>query len=145
MKETIKKLFGIDKIIDARNKKKADLLAAAEKEKADLLAAEEAAKYSTMTEKERATAQGEPWVKVLEFHVNKDNIRHGFFDLDWNEYHVADLRNSGYTGATDEEVVDKWFSEVCRDVGAEQGIDMSRRGSGFVQRALREDGRTEIG
>jgi len=134
MKETIKKLFGIDKIIDARNKKKADLLAA-----------EEAAKYSTMTEKERATAQGEPWVKVLEFHVNKDNIRHGFFDLDWNEYHVADLRNSGYTGATDEEVVDKWFSEVCRDVGAEQGIDMSRRGSGFVQRALREDGRTEIG
>lgn len=134
MKETIKKLFGIDKIIDARNKKKADLLAA-----------EEAAKYSTMTEKERATAQGEPWVKVLEFHVNKDNIRHGFFDLDWNEYHVADLRNSGYTGATDEEVVDKWFSEVCRDVGTEQGIDMSRRGSGFVQRALREDGRTEIG
>jgi hypothetical protein len=134
MKETIKKLFGIDKIITAREKKKADLLAA-----------EEAAKYSTMTEKERATAQGIGWVKVIEFHVNKDNIRNGFFDLDWNEYHIIDLRNSGYTGATDEEVVDKWFSEVCRDVGFEEGIDMSRRGSGFVQRALREDGRTEIG
>jgi hypothetical protein len=58
---------------------------------------------------------------------------------------VLQLRSAGYTGSTDEEIVDTWFSELCRNVGNDEGINMDRRGSGFVNKALRDDGRTEIG
>ena len=57
---------------------------------------------------------------------------------------MLQLRTAGYTGDSDEAIVDQWFSELCRNVGAEEGIDMSRRGSGYVNRALRDDGRTEV-
>jgi hypothetical protein len=99
---------------------------------------------SAPTEKEIATANKEPWVAVLTTHVNKENIRNGFFELDWNEYFVLQLRGAGYTGETDEAIVDAWFTELCRNVGTDEGVDMSRRGSGYVNRALRDDGRTEI-
>ena len=97
------------------------------------------------TEKEIATEKKEPWVAVLTTHVNKDNIRNGFFELDWNEYFVLQLRTAGYTGDTDEAIVDAWFSELCRNVGAEEEVDMSRRGSGYINVNNLGDGRTEIG
>ena len=97
------------------------------------------------TPKEIATENKEPWVAVMNTHVNKDNIRNGFFELDWNEYFVLQLRTAGYAGSTDEEIVDAWFSELCRNLGGDAGIDMNGRGAGFVDRALRDDGRTEIG
>jgi hypothetical protein len=50
------------------------------------------------TAKEIATENKEPWVAVLDTHVNKDNIRNGFFELDWNEYFVLQLKANGYQG-----------------------------------------------
>lgn len=96
------------------------------------------------TEKELATEKKEPWVGVLETHVNKDNIRNGFFELDWNEYFIVQLRSAGYTGDTDESVVDVWFQDLCRNIGAESDIDMERRGSGFVNVNNLGNGRTEV-
>ena len=96
------------------------------------------------TPKEIATQNRKPWIQVLETHLDKDNVRNGFFELDWNEFFVLELRAAGYTGSTDEEIVDKWFSELCKNVGADQGVDMSQRGAGYVNRALRDDGKTEI-
>ena len=96
------------------------------------------------TAKEIATENKEPWVAVLDTHVNKDNIRNGFFELDWNEYFVLQLRSAGYLGETDELVVDQWFSELCRNLGNEAGVDMDRRGSGYVKKSLRDDGKTEV-
>ena len=84
-------------------------------------------------------------MEVLDTHVNKENVRNGFFELDWNEYFVLQLRSNGYQGDTDESIVDQWFQDLCRNIGAEAGVDMERRGSGFVNRALRDDGKTEIG
>jgi len=98
----------------------------------------------TLTAKEIATEKKEPWVAVLDTHVNKDNIRNGFFELDWNEYFVLQLRSAGYSGETDELVVDQWFSELCRNLGNEAGVDMDRRGSGYVKKSLRDDGKTEV-
>jgi len=82
-----------------------------------------------LSEKEIATANKEPWVSVLTTHVNKENIRNGFFELDWNEYFVLQLRSAGYAGQTDEAIVDAWFTELCRNVATEEGVDMTRRGS----------------
>ena len=99
---------------------------------------------SQKTEKELATERKEPWVSVLNTHVNPDNIRNGFFELDWNEYFVLQLRTAGYTGDSDEAVVDSWFSELCRNVGAEENIDMERRSSGYININNLGNGKTEV-
>ena len=140
MANFLKKLLGIDKIKeDAKNAREtADFFAQRYKE------TEAKLNEVLKTPKEIATENKEPWIAVLTTHVNQDNIRNGFFELDWNEYFVLQLRSNGYTGDTEEEIVDRWFSELCRNVGAEEDIDMSRRGSGYVNKALRDDGLTEI-
>lgn len=107
-------------------------------------AAKEAERLAKLSPKELATERKEPWVCVLNTHVNKDNIKNGFFELDWNDYFVLQLRSSGYEGVTDEEVVDKWFSELCRNVGDESGINMDRRGSGFINVNNLGNGKTEV-
>jgi len=99
---------------------------------------------SPKTPKDLATERKEPWISVLNTHVNPDNIRNGFFELDWNEYFVLQLRTAGYSGDTDEAIVDAWFSELCRNVGAEENIDMSRRASGYVNVNNLGNGKTEV-
>ena len=84
------------------------------------------------TTKEKATAKKEPWVSVLETHVNPENPSNGFFELDWNEYFIVLLKSHGYDGPTEESIVDVWFQNLCRNIGNEQGLDMERRGSGYI-------------
>jgi hypothetical protein len=54
------------------------------------------------------------------------------------------LKKNGYQGKTEEELVDLWFQDLCREIGNEDGIGMENRGSGYINRALREDGKVEI-
>ena len=96
------------------------------------------------TAKAIATEKKEPWVAVMDTHVNKDNIRNGFFELDWNEYFVLQLRTEGYQGDTDEAVVDLWFQDLCRNIGSEANVNMDRRGSGYINVNNLGDGRSEI-
>lgn len=131
-KKIFEKITGIDKIREqasaeaeeavklareaAESAKEAETLrkeaeAAAQKAKEE----EEIAK---LTPKDRATRKKEPWVGVLDTHVNRDNIRNGFFELDWNEYFIVQLKQEGYgvEGDPDEEIVDRWFRELCANV-----------------------------
>ena len=87
--------------------------AAEEAAKAEKLALEQE-ELAKLTPKERATRAKEPWVGVLNTHVNKDNIRNGFFELDF----VLKLKQEGYgaDGDLDEEIVDRWFRELCANV-----------------------------
>jgi len=80
--------------------------------------ASEEEEIAKLTPKERATRKKEPWVGVLQTHVNQDNIRNGFFELDWNEHFVLKLRQEGYgeEGDLEEEIVDRWFRELCANV-----------------------------
>ena len=84
----------------------------------------------------------EPIVKVLNLNVNPENPRNGFFELDWNDEFVNMLKQSGYEGETEEEIVDRWFQTLCKTIGNEQGIDVT--GSGYVQINRRDDGKTEV-
>ena len=84
----------------------------------------------------------EPIVKVLNLNVNPENPRNGFFELDWNDEFVNMLKQSGYEGASEEEIVDRWFQTLCKTIGNEQGIDVT--GSGYVQINRRDDGKTEV-
>ena len=117
----IKKLLGLDKV-EANIKVAEQMLAEAEaKQKLAeeaTVAAQQREELSKLSPKDRATRKKEPWVGVLETHVNKDNVRNGFFELDWNELFVLKLRQEGYgaDGDKDEEVVDRWFRELCANV-----------------------------
>jgi hypothetical protein len=136
MKKLMKKIFGIDEMekaiavaqakIEETERLQAEALARA----AEALAKEEEAK---LTPKERATKKGEPWVAVLDTHVNKDNIRNGFFELDWNEHFIDELKKSGYgfDGDLEEEIVDRWFRDLARNMLADEGLDPNR-GAGFI-------------
>jgi len=105
---------------------------------------EEGISASPNKTKELATSKKESWVGVLDTHVNPDNIRNGFFELDWNEYFIVQLKASGYQGKTEEEIVDRWFQDLCRNIGAEEGIDMERRGAGFINVNNIGNGKSEI-
>lgn len=127
-----KKLTGIDRlektIAEAEAKmhqaveETADHQREAEKARQDALLAVERAKeeeeLAKLGPKERANRKKEPWVGVLNTHVNQDNIRNGFFELDWNELFVLKLKQEGYgaDGDKDEEIVDRWFRELCANV-----------------------------
>lgn len=99
---------------------------------ANAIIATEAVRVANLSPKEKATEAKEPWVAVLDTHVDKNNIRNGFFELDWNEYFIVQLTNAGYQGETDEAIVDGWFGELCKNIGSDSGIDMEHRGSGFI-------------
>jgi hypothetical protein len=143
----IKRLFGIDKIEERADRmEKAAQQMARHVDEANKKVAETEAKLTEVlkTPKEIATKKKEPWVAVLDTHINAENIRNGFFELDWNEYFVLQLKSAGYNGKSDEEIVDQWFSELCRNVGAEEGVNMDRRGSGFVDVTSLGNGKAEV-
>ena len=117
----IKKLFGLDKLEESIAKAEKDLIDAnrrlEEAEKAANIAKDQE-DLAKLTPKERASRKKEPWVGVLETHVNQDNIRNGFFELDWNDLFVLKLKQEGYgeEGDLDEEIVARWFRELCANV-----------------------------
>jgi hypothetical protein len=121
MKKFVERLFGIDKIRAEAERSIVIAAEAAEAAKAATEAAEratEAEAQAKLSPKERATRKKEPWVGVLETHVNKDNVRNGFFELDWNDLFVLKLKQEGYgeDGDKDEEIIDRWFRELCANV-----------------------------
>ena len=123
-----KKITGITAREEAKQQLEAEIAAASvlAKQKLDELAEIEAnaerardeEALARLSPKDRATRRKEPWVGVLDTHVSKDNVRNGFFELDWNEYFVLQLKQDGYgaDGDKDEEIVDRWFRELCANV-----------------------------
>jgi hypothetical protein len=145
MNKWIEKLFGIDKIkaktIEAL-KQAEESIQVANKAATAAEAAQKAEEMAKLGPKERATAKGEPYVAVLDTKVNPDNVRNGFFELDWNDLFVLQLKQAGYgfDGDADEEIVDRWFRGLCKDVANEEGIDMTDRGAGYINvRKITED------
>jgi hypothetical protein len=141
MKQFIKKLFGIEKL----EKEKAEAIANLEEAKVREEEAKQAEALAKMTPKERATTRGEAWVAVLDTHVNKDNIRNGFFELDWNEQFIIELKKSGYgfDGDPEEEIVDRWFRDLARNMLGEEGMDTSR-GAGYVNVTRLPGGKAQV-
>jgi hypothetical protein len=160
IKNIIERFTGLDKVkaqavADAEEALKlAREAEAAAKEAETLRAAAEAAakkaaedeELAKLTPKERASRKGEPYIAVLETHVNKENLRNGFFELDWNDIFVLQLRQAGYgfEGDPDEEIVDRWFRTLCRDIAGEEGIDMTDRGAGYINVKKIADGKSEV-
>jgi hypothetical protein len=129
MKEFFKKLTGLDKVEAEK--------AAVESEKMELLKKKDPKEY--------ATRRKEPWVSVLDVKVNKDNVRNGFFEMDWNEYFIKDLKKAGYgeDGDIDEEIVDRWFRDIVYNMLQEEGQDTSV-GAGYINIVPIDKGKSEV-
>ena len=72
-----------------------------------------------LSDKEIATRAGEPWVDILKVDVDPEDINNGAFELDWNDKFLLNLIKQGYKDSEDdkdEEIVDRWFKTVCRNV-----------------------------
>jgi ssDNA-specific exonuclease RecJ len=141
MKNFFKRLVGLDKL----EAEKLALQEARDKAVAETVLAQQKEEQAKMTPKERATAKGEPWVSVLDTHVNKDNIKNGFFELDWNDLFIVQLKQAGYgfDGDPDEEIVDRWFRDIVRNMLAEEGMDTTR-GAGYINVVPISQGKSEV-
>lgn len=142
MKNLIKKWFGIDKLEE-------NLALLKEMETKALAATAEAQiaeKEAKMDPKARATERGEPYVAVLDTKVNPDNVRNGFFELDWNEEFIVQLKQAGYgfDGDPDEYIVDRWFRDLASNMLAEAGQDPGRSSAGFINVSKLGNGKAEV-
>ena len=148
IKNFFKKITGLQAIEDAKSQALAEAqeaMKAAAIAKAEAEQAKKEEELAKLNPKERATAQGIPYVAVLDTHVNKDNIRNGFFELDWNDEFLLQLKQAGYgyDGDPDEEIVDRWFRELCSNVLDEQGIEGQRFG-GYINVVPISKGKSEV-
>lgn len=107
----------------------------------------------SLSEKERATAAGEPYVAILKVDINPENINAGSFELDWNDKFVLNLIRAGYKRReddTEQDIVDRWFQTVCRNIALEvyeqQAADPKNRETDLRQVSRRDlgNGRSEI-
>jgi len=102
------------------------------------------------TEKELATERGEPYVNILSMEVDPENMQNGAFELDWNDKFVANLVRAGYqmdSKDTDADIVDRWFTAVCRNVVLEtyeQYEAMNPERDRVVKTRDIGDGRSEV-
>lgn len=142
IKKFIKKCFGIDKL----EQEKAEALARAAEATAREEQAKEAERIAKLSPKERATLKGEPWVAVLDTKVNSDNPRNGFFELDWNDLFITQLKKAGYgvEGDPEEEIVDRWFRDLAANMLAESGQDPTRHGAGYINVTKLAGGKAEV-
>jgi ssDNA-specific exonuclease RecJ len=142
MKEWFKKVTGIKRLEE--EKEKLNIEAALAKARAEAAKKEE--ELAKMTPKERANALGEPYIAVLDTHINKENLRNGFLELDWNDAFVLQLKQQGYgfDGDPDEEIVDRWFRTLCKDIAGEEGVDMTDRGAGYINVKKIAEGKSEV-
>lgn len=92
------------------------------KEEKPVAIKKEKKKEPELSEKEKATQAGEPYVNVLRMDVDPNDVNSGSFELDWNEIFIARLVKAGYMkdkSDTDQDIIDRWFQQTCRNIALE--------------------------
>jgi len=99
------------------------------------------------TEKELATERGEPYVNILSMEVDPNNMGQGAFELDWNDKMISNLVRAGYQmnpADTDADIIDRWFTQVCRNVVLETYEQYEAMSSRVVKSRDVGGGRSEV-
>ena len=107
------------------------------------MTAEEERRSVLAKEKEEATKNKKPWVGVLDTKVNPDDIKNGFFELDWNNEFIEQLLDAGYSGESNEQIVDAWFKTIARQVLEDGGEDPDRN-AGYIDTKKIDEDKTEV-
>ena len=105
----------------------------------------------TLSAKELATQNNEPYINILKVDLDPNDINNGSFELDWNDKFVLNLVKSGYRireDDTDAQIVDRWFQTVCRNIALEiyeqQQADPDNRDLRVIRSRDIGNGRTEV-
>ena len=126
IKKTVNKLQGKQKVV-------ADSYDTTEQKRRAILA----------QEKQEATDKGEAWVGVLDTQINPDNIKNGFFELDWNNQFIEELLDAGYVGETNEQIVDSWFRTIAMQILGDEGLETARE-MGYINVVPMEKGKSSV-
>lgn len=70
-------------------------------------------------QKEERKKSSEPWVEVVGETYDEDKKQIAV-NLDWNIAFIKMLRANGYSGNSEQEIVDKWFKSLSDEIAAEQ-------------------------
>jgi hypothetical protein len=111
-------------------------------------------KEPTLTPKQLATQNNEPYINIVSVEIDPSNVNDGSFELDWNDKFVLNLIKAGYKIREDDDerkIVDRWFQTVCRNIALEiyeqEVADPSKRNDD-IRRVIKTkdigDGRTEV-
>jgi hypothetical protein len=120
------------------------------KKKKPEVKAEPRSKKVEKTAKELANERSEPYVNIVSMEIDPENMQAGAFELDWNDKFVANLVRAGYqmdAKDTDSDIVDRWFTAVCRNVVLEtyeQYEAMNPERDRVVKTRDLGDGRSEV-
>jgi len=107
----------------------------------------EAVKEAAKSAKQIATEKGESYVNMISMEVDPNDMQNGSFELDWNDKFVADLIRHGYQMSpkdTDSDIVDRWFTAVCRNVVLETFEQYEAMNNRVVKSRDVGDGRSEV-
>jgi hypothetical protein len=107
-----------------------------------------------LTEKEKATQAGEPYVNILRMEIDPNDINSGSVELDFNDKFVLNLIRAGYKMKdtdTDNDIVDRWWTNLCRatvlETFEQEMADPEKRVSSDMRNVRTKDlgdGRTEV-
>ena len=101
------------------------------------------------TAMELATERGEPYVGIVSFDIDSQDINQGSFELEWNDKFIMNLIRAGYQMKPNEPedvIVDRWFQNICRNVVMETWEqEQAMRASGiYVRTTDIGNGRSEV-
>jgi len=65
--------------------------------------------------KQMATLRGEPWVSVTMVD-GSTGVSTGTFEMDWNSKFIENIRAEGFSGLTDEDCIDLWFTSIAKNI-----------------------------
>ena len=144
MLDKIKRLLGV-KTEEPRPESPSETAPKTKKEKTE----------KKLSPKEEATKNGEPYIAINKVMIDPNDINNGAFELDWNDKFLLNLIKQGYKKSesdTDNEIVDRWFQAVCRNIALEmyeqEMADPEKRKNVDSLRVVRQrdlgNGRTEI-
>ena len=69
--------------------------------------------------KKKKKKKKKSFVRVIDVKFDEKNPGDGYFELEWNKHFVAKLEEAGYSGKDENEIVDAWFTTLCRGIAEE--------------------------
>lgn len=109
-------------------------------------------KEKVLSAKEQANKNNQPYISITKIELDPNDVNNGGFEFDWNEKFIVNLIKAGYKikpTDTDSDLVDRWFTQVCRNVALEMYEQMAadpekRNDVRIIRQKDLGDGRTEV-
>jgi len=76
----------------------------------------EARRHAAQVRCDEATDRREPYIEIVAMDVDYNNLNNGSVEFEWNTLWTDQLIRAGYQGKTDADLVDQWYTNVCRNV-----------------------------